>query len=60
MKIIAEIQGPTLIEEDQEGYIAFIEQMPGLIETGKTKEEAFNELMISLRVKIIYDSGITI
>ncbi len=37
-------------------YYAHIPSMAGLGETGTTDEEAFDELMKSLRVKIIYDS----
>ena len=36
-------------------YLAYIEQLPGLCETGITPEEAIEELMISLKVKLEYD-----
>lgn len=39
-------------------YYAHIPDMPGLGESGKTKLEAFNELMLSLKVKIAYDNDI--
>lgn len=56
--IAVDIQGPVIIEEEQDGYIAVIEGIPGMLATGKTQEEAFCELMTSLIVKIMYDSGL--
>lgn len=51
---------PQTIAEDTEGYIAYFSDpnFKGLVETGLTKQEAFNELMVSLRVKLAYDNGL--
>ncbi len=49
---------PGDIVGDLDGWMASIPAMPGLAESGATKEEAFRELMISLAVKIAYDNGI--
>ena len=65
MKIIAKFQDcydgygdkqePPIPESDR--WLAWFEPFPkGMTVTGKTKQEAFDQLMISLRVKILYDS----
>ena len=44
------------INADGYQFYAEIPSMPGLGESGKTRKEAFNELMISLKVLIAYNS----
>lgn len=39
-------------------FYAEMPQFPGMGESGKTAKEAFEELMISLKVKIAYDNKI--
>lgn len=46
-------------EEEWQSWLTSIESMPGMVENGKTKEEAFTQLMKSLMVKIMYDNGIS-
>lgn len=61
MNLIVKIERyPAMGDCDEDTYLAFIDQMPGLVESGKTEKEAFEELMISLKVKIAHDSGIEI
>lgn len=49
----------TVKTEYQAGnWIAWIDEMPGMVESGFTEQSAFDQLMISLRVKIIYDSNL--
>lgn len=38
-------------------WLAYIESMPGLVVAAPTKDKAFEEIMISLRVKAAYDSN---
>lgn len=47
--------------EDVSGFIAYFPNWDDmkLVETGITKEDAFNELMLSLVVKLAYDNEIT-
>lgn len=62
MELIAVIDESSCYMDEEgkskEIYIASIPQMPGLVESGETKEEAFYQLMISLKVKILFDSGL--
>lgn len=61
MEIIVEIEHypmPGADPEYPEWYV-HIPAMIGMGESGKTKKEAFEELMISLKVKIMYDNQIT-
>lgn len=44
--------------EEWKGWYASIPQMKGVGESGVTQQEAFDELMISLRTKIIFDSNL--
>lgn len=39
-------------------WIAAIDDMPGLVESGESKQDAFNELMKSLRIKLAFDNGL--
>lgn len=41
-------------------WIACIDDMPGMVVSGTTREDAFNELMVSLRVKFAFDNNIDI
>lgn len=41
------------------GWVAFFPAIPGMIEQGATKAEAWQELIKSLEVKIAHDSGMT-
>lgn len=38
-------------------WVAYIESIPGIAVQAPTKDEAFNEIMISLKVKIACDSN---
>lgn len=47
------------VQKFEEGhYLAFIEGMPGMVTESTSAKEAFDELMLSLKVKILYDSGL--
>lgn len=48
---------PEMVEQQ---CVAWIKEMPGMVDTGKTKLEAFEQLMISLKVKLAYDNNIDI
>jgi hypothetical protein len=41
-----------------DGWLAWIDSMKGMCASGFTEEEAINELVISLNVKLAYDLGI--
>ncbi len=59
IKVKLEVFFPEDVEGTQiEGWMASIPAMPGLAESGATKEDAFRELMISLAVKIAYENNI--
>lgn len=47
---------PLLPESDR--WIAVCEDFK-IVVVGKTKQEAFDEVMISLRVKLLYDNNLT-
>lgn len=55
-----EVKTTKFKESDQKEYwYAEIPEMPGLGESGNSEAEAFNELMISLKVKIAFDNNIS-
>ncbi len=43
---------------DEKYWMAWIDAIPGMVVSGETKEQAFEELMISLKVKWAYDNNI--
>lgn len=45
-----------LIPEDQR-WLAYIESLPGIAVAASTKDKAFDEIMISLKIKIAYESN---
>jgi hypothetical protein len=53
-KLIARVEsaGP-------DGYLATIESIKGMVELGTTPELAMKELMVSLKVKLAFDLGIS-
>jgi predicted RNase H-like HicB family nuclease len=48
--------------EHHEGveWIALFPSIKGIVASGETKEDAFNELMISLKIKLAYDNQVTL
>ena len=55
MKLTANIEG-----YEGAGYIAFIENIKGLVTQADTPQDAFKELIISLKVKMAMDYGFQI
>lgn len=39
------------------GWIASLKDIPGMLAQADTKEKAIEELMISIKVKLLYDYG---
>lgn len=39
------------------GWIASLKDIPGMLVQADTKEKAIDELMISIKVKLLYDYG---
>jgi predicted RNase H-like HicB family nuclease len=54
-KLIARVEP---IGEDG-GYLAYIDSIKGMVESANTPELAMKELLISLKVKLAYDLGIS-
>lgn len=50
--------GPAPTGENEVEYVGFFDALPGMVCSGATKQQAFDELMLSLAVKILYDSGV--
>lgn len=42
------------------GYTGWIEQMPGIVAQGETREKVREELLLSLKVKLAFDYKIPI
>lgn len=49
-------ENDTMIPETDR-WMAWFEEIRGMVETGSTKQCAFDQLMNSLRVKILYDNN---
>lgn len=48
-----------IIAEDTEGFIGVVEQLK-IVVTGKTKQECLEEILVSIKVLLAYNSGIDI
>ncbi len=57
-KIIVKIENYGCANSSMDQYYAHMPQFKGLGESGGSAKEAFDELMISLRVKIMYENGL--
>ena len=42
---------------ESDRWLAWFDGMPGMVVAEATRQEAFDQLMISLRVKILYDNN---
>lgn len=60
-KITVEFDGPFEVDHTSglQQVIAMIPALPGMVVSGETKQEAWKELITSLKVLIAYNSGIT-
>lgn len=58
IKLIVDFDGPYKTGEGVSEWVCILPQMPGMVESGKTKLEAFENMMVSLKVKLAYDNNI--
>lgn len=54
--LIVEFDGPYPISETEQSYIATIKDLK-IVEAGRTKQEAFDEVVISMGVLLAYNTG---
>lgn len=60
MKLTVQFQDcweDTFTVPESDRWLAWFVEMPGMVVSASTKQDAFNELMTSLRVKILYDNN---